>query len=57
MLENAEHKNWITRFNAFEKISELISELNKEEVNVSSKMFDKMAKCHIQHLNDSHFKV
>jgi len=30
LLANAESSSWITRFNSFEKISELISEINKE---------------------------
>ena len=49
-------KNWATRYNSFDKISEFITELTPSET-INDQIIESLISTHIQHLNDSHIKV
>ena len=57
LIQNTQHHSWITRFNAFEKLTETIQEISSEKIKISEELFDELIQCHIDHMNDLHFKV
>eukprot|EP01017_Pseudomicrothorax_dubius_P038843 TRINITY_DN5881_c0_g1_i9.p1 TRINITY_DN5881_c0_g1~~TRINITY_DN5881_c0_g1_i9.p1 ORF type:complete len:563 (-),score=129.56 TRINITY_DN5881_c0_g1_i9:884-2572(-) len=59
LIEKAGNENWAIRMNSFEQINEIVSTLRVsaefEKLNMS--VLGKLLQIHIEHLNDSHFKV